>query len=87
MKLYEIERHPETGNVKVETELTPEEMKALLNIGLIACLQQGVMIASIAEKMGIKGTEELPDTDESGNISQIQAEDWQVIVDNEKERV
>jgi hypothetical protein len=52
VKLYEIERQ-EDGSVKIESEITAEEMKALLHIGYMACIQQGVMIASIAERMGM----------------------------------
>lgn len=46
MKLYELEQQQD-GSVKVETELTPEDMKILLTIGLMGCLQQGVMVASL----------------------------------------
>lgn len=66
MKLYDIDKK-EDGTVVVTSELTPEEMKALLHIGFMACIQQGVMIASIAERMGM--------VDESSDGGEVTGDD------------
>jgi len=66
MKLYEIERL-EDGSVKIDSEITADEMKALLHIGFMACIQQGVMIASIAERMGM--------VDESSDGGEVTGDD------------
>lgn len=48
LKLYNIIIQ-EDGSTKVETELTPDEMRALLTVGVNAALQQGVMVASLVK--------------------------------------
>lgn len=75
MKLYDMVQN-EDGTVKVETELTPEEMRALLQLGVMACIQNGVMVASLAHHFG-GGT---PIQEEQ----EMDAE-WQTIIDSASE--
>jgi len=47
IKLYNLEQK-EDGSVTVQTELSPEDMLALLTIGMYACMERGVMVKSLA---------------------------------------
>lgn len=47
IKLYNLEQK-EDGSVTVQTELSPEDMLALLTIGFYACMERGVMVKSLA---------------------------------------
>ena len=42
MKLYDPVVDPVTGNIKIETELTPEEIRALLGTALVFCISHGM---------------------------------------------
>lgn len=47
VKIYDVDVQPD-GNVKVVTEFTPEEMKAVLSVGLITLLMSGFVPPSVA---------------------------------------
>lgn len=47
IKLYDLVQK-EDGGVSVQTDLSPEDMLALLTIGFYACLERGVMVKSLA---------------------------------------
>ena len=49
MELYNLIIN-EDGSVKVETSLTPQDMKILLTVGLYACMERGVMVKSLADQ-------------------------------------
>lgn len=63
MKLYELDIQ-EDGKVKVQTELTPQDMKILLSFGMVSMLNQGLMVASLAHHFP---PGDLPDDDEEEN--------------------
>ena len=48
MKIYEPVIDEKTGNIKIETELTPEEIKQLLAGAIMMLLAQGVAPKSLA---------------------------------------
>ena len=47
MKLYEIV-HEKDGSIKVVTELTPDDINAMLELALMGLLHQGIAPRSIA---------------------------------------
>lgn len=78
MKLHEVTKN-EDGTVKIETELTPEETRALLHLGVMACIQNGVMVASLAPYFG--GGEPVEDKEIDSEWEQIlnRAEEYEGI--------
>ncbi len=46
MKLWEVTTN-EDGSVKLETELTPDEVKGMLQLAVMTCIQQGIMVKSL----------------------------------------
>lgn len=75
MKLHEVVKN-EDGTVYIESELTADETKALLQLGVMACLQHGVMVASLAPYFG--GGEQAIEgefaSDNDGPVNELLAE-------------
>lgn len=64
IKIYEPVIDQETGKIKIETELDPAEIKHLLGLAIMLCLQQGIAPTSIAHHFG--GGEEVEKVVEAG---------------------
>lgn len=74
MKLHEVVKN-EDGTVYIESELTADETKALLQLGVMACLQHGVMVASLAPYFGGEQTIEGEfASDNEGPVNELLAE-------------
>lgn len=83
LTLHEV-KIQEDGSVRITTDLSPEEMNILLTVGLLACMQHGVMLASLAEKMGYTKYETNP-VDES--VGTLNTPNWEQLLDGETTNV
>ena len=85
MKLHEVTKN-EDGTVRIDSELTADETKALLQLGVMACLQHGVMVASLAPYFG-GGSAEVVEGEAievDGNVNELllEAEKYAGIADD-----
>lgn len=49
MKLYNVVIDEKTGNVTINTELTPQDMEIMLSVGFLTLVQQGMMVKSLSK--------------------------------------
>ena len=80
LSVYEI-TVKDDGSALVTTDISPEEMKILLTVGLLTCLQQGVMLIGLAEKLGIVVSD--TEVKESEVIKEITPENWESLLNSE----
>lgn len=69
IKLYNLEQK-EDGSVTVHTDLSPEDMLALLTIGMYACMERGVMVRSLAGHFNPQDEETVAVEGETFNIDE-----------------
>lgn len=48
LKLYDPVFDEKTGNVSIQTELTPDEIRALLSFAILQCVAHGMIPKSLA---------------------------------------
>lgn len=69
MKLWEVLIN-EDGSVKLETELTPDEVKGMLQLAVMTCIQQGIMVKGL-----IKHFQTTTEDDYEVNEKEVSGED------------